>query len=139
SIHSTVRFTPADTIDTGGGDKIFLAMLAAGPTSTGQEDTDEPEDPYCPAFILYQNYPNPFNPLTTIRFSLAEKCPVILRVYDVEGRLISTLANREYNAGSHSATWNGANKNGRSVSSGFYFYRIKAGKNIDSNKMLLLR
>lgn len=79
------------------------------------------------------------NPHTTIRFSVPEKSPVTLHVYDVTGRRMTTLANRDFAPGVHSVTWGGTNHYGTAVSSGISFYRITAGANTATRKMLLLR
>jgi aminopeptidase N len=91
------------------------------------------------AFGLRQNYPNPFNPHTTIGFSVPERGPVTLRVYDVTGRLVTILADRDFPGGRHTVNWNGTNRRGESVASGIYFYKIVAGDRVATKKMLLLR
>jgi hypothetical protein len=91
------------------------------------------------AFALQQNYPNPFNPHTTIRFSVPREGVVSLRVYDVAGRLVATLADRRYAAGPHTVAWDGTNSRGGPVASGIYFYKLAAGDRVSTRKMLLLR
>ena len=91
------------------------------------------------ALRLYQNYPNPFNPTTEIRFSLPEGCDVALDVYDVRGHLVSQLDGGHRAKGLHTIAWDGRDKNGREMSSGVYFCRLKAGKKSISSKMVLLR
>ena len=95
--------------------------------------------PHGPPFALGQNYPNPFNPHTTIRFSVPAATSVTLRVYDVAGRLVATLADKAYAPGIHAVTWNGTNNSGQGVSSGIYFYKITAGRDVATKKMVLLR
>ncbi len=90
-------------------------------------------------FALAQNMPNPFNPVTTIKFTVPEDSEVNLTVYDVSGRRVKTLAKGHHKAAFYSVTWDGMNDNGSRVASGVYFYRLKAGKNIQSKKMVLLR
>lgn len=97
------------------------------------------QDPAPYAFELRQNYPNPFNPRTTIRFSVPQNGPVSLRVYDVAGRLVTILSDRNYPPGEHTVYWNGTNRRGESVASGIYFYKIVAGDKIATIKMVLLR
>ncbi|MHC1738181.1 MAG: M14 family zinc carboxypeptidase [Ignavibacteriaceae bacterium] len=80
------------------------------------------------SFTLMQNYPNPFNPSTVIAYRLPEESRVILRVYDLLGREVSTLVNKEEEAGEYSVEFDG-----RGLSSGIYFYRIEtfgAGGNL---------
>ena len=88
---------------------------------------------------LHQNHPNPFNPGTTIRYYLPRRCRVELVVYDLTGAEVRRLVDAELEAGPQQATWNGMNDSGKPVSSGLYFYRITAGKERASRKMLLLR
>ncbi len=85
-------------------------------------------------FSLSQNYPNPFNPTTVIQYSIPEVTNVKLKVYDMLGREIQTLINREQNAGQYNVEFNATN-----LSSGVYFYRIEAGSFVDSKKLLLLK
>ena len=90
-------------------------------------------------FNLEPNYPNPFNPETVIKFSLPEDSRVTLRVYNILGQVVNTLVNEMLPAGVHSVTWNGKNEQGNDVTSGIYFYRIKAGDYESIQKMTLLR
>ncbi len=90
-------------------------------------------------FELKQNYPNPFNPSTTINFRLPSDERVVLKVYNSRGQLVKSLIDRNYASGTHSVSWDGTNDRGRSVASGVYIYRIKAGKYTKSVKMNLVR
>jgi len=89
---------------------------------------------------LHQNRPNPFNPSTTISFTLPAECAVRLDVYDVSGRLVARLLNGEKRgAGLHNVEWNGRDASGRAAASGIYVYRLTAGRETISRKMVLLR
>jgi hypothetical protein len=88
---------------------------------------------------LFQNSPNPFNPQTTIRFSVATRGPVEIQIFDVAGRLVRTLVDKSYEPGEHTIQWNGTDDGGRSLASGAYFYRFRAGGQVDSKKLILLR
>ncbi|GEM_PF-2103626 len=90
-------------------------------------------------FALHPNIPNPFNPTTTISFELPERCDVNLEIYDLLGNKVITLANEELTAGEHRITWDGEDSYGRTAPSGVYFYRIKAGENSATRRMLLLK
>ncbi|HCA43504.1 MAG TPA: T9SS C-terminal target domain-containing protein, partial [Bacteroidetes bacterium] len=70
-----------------------------------------------------QNYPNPFNPITAIDFQLPERSDVQLVIYDVSGREISKLKNEIMDAGYYRINFSGVN-----LSSGIYFYTLRAGK-----------
>ncbi len=88
---------------------------------------------------LAQNYPNPFNPSTTIEFSLPRAEHVRLEVINVLGRVVTTLVDGERAAGQHEVVWDGASDAGNRVASGVYFYRLAAGGNSLTKKMLLLK
>ena len=88
---------------------------------------------------LFQNVPNPFNPSTAIRYYLPSKSRVTLDIYDISGRRIAKLVEKEQGSGYHTAEWNGRGGNGNAVQSGVYFYRLVAGKKMFSRKMILLR
>jgi hypothetical protein len=94
----------------------------------------EVEMPLVTEFALEQNYPNPFNPSTTIRFNLPEKEFVTLKIYDVMGNEIATLIREEKSAGNHTINYDASE-----LSSGTYFYKLQAGSNIETHKMLLLK
>lgn len=85
-------------------------------------------------YELSQNYPNPFNPVTTISYSLPEASRVELKVYDILGREVMTLVNKEQNAGKYNVQFDA----GR-LSSGIYIYRISAKNFTRTNKMVLLK
>jgi hypothetical protein len=87
------------------------------------------------SFNLDQNYPNPFNPSTKISFSLPETGIVNLNVYNVLGQKVASLLNSEnMSAGNHSVSFNASN-----LSSGVYFYSLKAGNNVITKKMMLVK
>lgn len=88
---------------------------------------------------LEQNVPNPFNPVTVIRFAIASPGWVELRVYDVVGRPVRTLAEGVRAVGRYEVTWDGRDDGGVSVSSGVYMYELKAPGRVESKKMVLLK
>ncbi len=90
-------------------------------------------------FALRGNYPNPFNPTTTIKFDLPSRSFVALNVYSVKGALVATLAGESMPAGTHSLTWDGRDRQGDSVSSGVYFYRLKTSFGTETRKMTLMK
>ena len=91
------------------------------------------------SFALEANYPNPFNPLTIIPFSIAEDVQVKLEVFDVTGRLISTLINGPMAAGTYRVEWNGRNLAGHAAAGGAYVYRLSAGRYSHARGMLLVK
>ncbi len=85
-------------------------------------------------------HPNPFNPQTSISFDLPEPSPVIVKIYDLTGRLVQTLASDEVMpAGLQSWAWMGRDALGRSVSSGVYLVRLEAGPVQTTGRMVLVR
>jgi hypothetical protein len=91
------------------------------------------------ANALFQNYPNPFRSVsgTTIHYSVAKAGVVQVRIFDVAGRLVNTIADRA-TPGSNFVVWDGKASDGRSVASGVYFYQIKTDGFSDQRKMLLV-
>ena len=85
-------------------------------------------------FSLAQNYPNPFNLETNIRYSLPNEEFVTLKVYDVLGREIATLVNRQQREGTYEIKFNVSG-----ISSGIYFYRLSAGNFTQVKKMLAVK
>jgi len=88
---------------------------------------------------LYQNYPNPFNPSTSIAFYLPVQQRVELIIYDVNGAKVRTVVDGIKPVGKHVLSWNGRNDAGVQVSSGVYWYRLKAGKEVITKKLVVIR
>ncbi len=92
-------------------------------------------EPVAPAaFSLAPNHPNPFNPATTIEFTLPAASPVVIRIFDIKGRVIETLTDEAYGPGTHSLRWDATR-----FPSGTYFCRIEAGALSAVRKMTLLK
>jgi hypothetical protein len=85
-------------------------------------------------FVLEQNYPNPFNPSTQIRFMLPARRTVTLTVYDGLGRSIRTLVSQQLDAGDYMTTFDASG-----LSSGVYYYVLRAGSLVETKKMVLVR
>ncbi len=86
------------------------------------------------SYELMQNYPNPFNPTTSIRYEIRNEGMVQLKVYDILGKEVETLVNGRQPAGTHSVQFNGSK-----LSSGIYFYQLKAGSFTQTRKLLLVK
>ena len=94
-----------------------------------------PQHPLRPEhYALLQNYPNPFNPSTNIQYSIVNRQLTIVKVYDVLGREVSTLVNELKQPGTYTVQFDGSR-----LSSGIYFYRMKAGTFAETKRLLLLR
>jgi plastocyanin len=106
-------------------------------TTTGVEEGQNVQIP--DTYRLEKNYPNPFNPNTIIGFQLPVKEHVELRIYNRLGQEVRTLVNEQYTMGSHNVVWDGRDDRGRSVASGLYVYRLKAGGFVSTETMILVR
>lgn len=103
-----------------------LSQMVTGITNNGNQIPDN--------FSLKQNYPNPFNPTTTINYSIPKTSFVTIKVYDILGREVTTLINKNETAGNYSVNFNAS-----SLSSGIYFYQLKAGDDVITRKMVFLK
>jgi len=138
-----VNFTPlanqaysADLIIT--SDDPFAPLTTI--TVTGQGMPVSNTDPVSPAVtVLTGNHPNPFNPTTTISFSLKEKAPMTLEIYNILGQKVKTLVSDVMDKGTHNVVWNGKDNSGRNVASGVYFYRMKSGSYTSTKKMIMMK
>ena len=86
------------------------------------------------AYSLSNNYPNPFNPATTIRYSIPNQSNVTLKVFDGLGKEVKTLVNEEKPVGNYEIVFDASG-----LSSGVYFYTLRAGNYFSTKKMLMLR
>ena len=107
--------------------------------STINIQKDESQYDIIKGFILQDNYPNPFNPSTSISYVLNKNGMVSLLIYDMRGRLVSTLFEGKQNSGYHTMDWNGTDGQGRPVSAGPYIYTIYVENEVDTKKMTLLK
>lgn len=110
------------------GSSHFSEPVDVG-TATSARDTELPL-----RVQLFQNYPNPFNPSTTIRYCLPQKAQVVLRVFNALGQQVASLQNGEQQAGYHVVKFDAAG-----MPSGVYLYRMEAGSDVVTQKLLLLR
>jgi hypothetical protein len=118
--------------------RLVTAIPAAPPflvTTAVTEDYQARPD----AFALEQNYPNPFNSETVIRYTLPRETTVDLVVYDMVGQEVARLVYGRRAAGIHTVTWDGLDDADRKLATGMYMYRLQAGDQTSSRKLLLLR
>ena len=94
----------------------------------------EPRDSRPDQFTMKQNYPNPFNPTTRIEYHLEEPSEVTLEVFNMQGQLVRTLVDKYQGAGARTVNFNAA-----ALSSGIYFYHLKAGNYTEVKKMTLIK
>ena len=108
-----------------------IEAYGAGTVSVGKESPQHPG-----TFALFQNYPNPFNPSTVIEYELMEQCHVSLDLFDALGRKVASLINNEQGAGSHRYYFSTGEF---PLSSGLYFYHMRAGTLTAQRKMIILK
>jgi len=84
-------------------------------------------------------YPNPFNPSVDIKFRLSEPGTVSLRIYDVAGRMVRSLPEKQLDCGRHTVRWDGSDENGRPCASGIYFYRLESPGVVLQGKLALVK
>ena len=113
----------------------YGTTVAIGWGGTDVPDGGEP----VAATALFQNQPNPFFPATSIAFRVAERTRVNVAVYDVSGRRVAVLLDREVDPGVSSVRWDGRDESGRDVAGGTYFARMVAGSSHFEMKMILVR
>jgi len=85
-------------------------------------------------FILHKPFPNPFNPKTSISFIIPQSDIVSIKIYDISGKLITTLINKQLPVGYHSIDWDGSNQ-----SSGIYIVKIESGEYVETEKVVLVK
>lgn len=126
---------------------IYLADSSGNSKGAGQRlitniSDENPSVNYPSDFLTAGNYPNPFNPETIIWFKIPSNLTnssVELCIYDINGELVIGLVNDILSTGNYLVKWNGQNLKGKDVSSGIYFYHLKAADKITTGKMMLLR
>jgi hypothetical protein len=111
------------------GDANIGALGVETPAAVQKQNSPIPT-----SYSLNQNYPNPFNPSTIISYSIPKSQLVILKVYNLLGQLVTTLVNKQQNAGSYQISFNANN-----LTSGIYFYSINAGNFNSVKKMIYLK
>jgi predicted acyl esterase len=113
--------------------KSYIDLPVVSLTSPPFSDSEEGSiNPY--KYSLSQNYPNPFNPVTTIKYTLAGRNLVTVKIFDILGREVNTLVNEIKDAGNYDVMFDASH-----LASGVYFYTIKSGSFTDTKKMLLIK
>jgi len=88
---------------------------------------------------LLSNYPNPVSSSTTISFSVPQSQKVSIQIFDMNGRLVKTLANEQMQAGAHQLKWNAKDEKGNTVNAGIYFLRMNADNHTETKKISVVR
>jgi poly(beta-D-mannuronate) lyase len=153
AINAAIGDFPFDTLDMDGqfrfgikdigadeisSSPIILKPLTAGSVGPYKDDSvlsiksDNSKGP--DKFILFQNYPNPFNPTTEIRYSIPKDNMVEIKIFNSLGKEIQMLTNEFKKAGSYNVKFSG-----KYLPSGIYLYRVRTGREMKSNKMILVK
>jgi hypothetical protein len=140
SLHVTIEYTPSVagehscTVFTDGGECVSVHCFGEGEDSGSGIHTAGP-----PKFVLFQNRPNPFNNTTQIDFGLDRGGLTLLQVYDISGKLVRTMVDREMPPGWYSRNWDGRDAKGQRVASGVYFYRLESPAGIHTRKLVVIK
>ncbi len=110
------------------------AIRDSGTSDVGENEVDAPE-----SWLLYPNSPNPFNPSTTISYQVKTPGPVAIQIYDLRGRLVSTLLNSNMATGKHEIVWQGQNDYGEAVRSGIYLLTLSHQNQVQTRKLTLIQ
>ena len=107
------------------------------PKSSAVDDQEDSSTPR--SFELHQNYPNPFNNQTVIKFNLRRPANVSLVIYNILGQKVRALVDEHLSAGSQTVNWDGKDDKGNDLSSGVYFYQLRAGQLTETKRLVLLK
>jgi len=134
-IDTSFSITPYSSSDP--DDVQYLKELILGLRSNQALEIDNLVVPK--TYFLHQNFPNPFNPVTTLEYSIPENMVVQVTIYDNMGRLVKNLFNASQRAGTNRIQWNATDNMNQPVPTGMYIYRIQAGNQVETNKMIYLK
>jgi hypothetical protein len=128
-----------DTDDPTKGPIDFMPMWDGGSMllSGGPQSGEGARIPL--TFRLFQNTPNPYLTSTEIRYHIPKDTPVSLKIYDLSGRLVSILVDKDQKVGIYTISWDGNDLHGQKVSSGIYFYRLLTDDKTATRKLVFLK
>jgi hypothetical protein len=122
------------------GEFLTLDLAGEGTLTVGVNTAISVVDEAKPrSFTLAQNYPNPFNADTIIPFQIPREEVVSLAIYNLQGQLVSRLVNGPLAAGTYRVIWKGVDRSGVPMGSGVYLYRISAGGQQITRRMMLVK
>ncbi|MCF6271512.1 MAG: T9SS type A sorting domain-containing protein [Melioribacteraceae bacterium] len=122
------------------GEGLYSQYSDIGSFSIGDNVTGVSNEKVIPTkFFVGYNYPNPFNPTTTIQYGIPESAYVTVKIYNMLGEEVSVLVQSEKSAGTYEIMWTGNDNFGNKVSSGTYIFRVVAGDQVMSRKMILMK
>lgn len=109
--------------------RIFYPSPFMDDSLHAEQQSENPDQ-----FRLEQNYPNPFNPVTQIIYTIPQDAHVVLKVYDMMGRVVKSVVNKYQSKGRYRVNFHAGN-----LTSGMYLYRLKAGDYVEIHKMVLIK
>jgi hypothetical protein len=109
--------------------KVVSYCIENEPVGINQISTTVPDK-----FILYQNFPNPFNPVTNIKYQISNNSFVILKIFDILGKVVATLVNEKQTPGTYEVKWDAM-----ICPSGIYFYSLETDNFKQTKKMILIK
>ncbi len=133
--NGTTYYFRIAAVDTALNESDFSNEVSATPAALAVDESSAIPT----SFALHPAHPNPFNPSSTIRFDLPHNVDVRIVVYDILGREVARLVDRDMTAGYHQVIWNGRTAIGREVPTGIYIARLVTPEFTKSIKMLLLK
>ncbi len=116
-----------------------FAIQEVTPLAVAIEDPSNTLPVIATDYRLSDNYPNPFNPTTVIQYTVPKAGKVSIAIYNVLGEKVKTLVNAVMTPGTYSAIWNGTDDNGKRVTTGVYFYQLKAQNAVITKKMTFIK
>ncbi len=120
------------------GAETWVYFTEPTPGASNGDPTSGPED-LPTRLVLHSAWPNPFNPVTRFSFELPSDTSLRLDVYDVSGRLVSSIADAMYEAGRYEMDWHARDDSGRELSSGVYLLRLSSELGVQTQRLVLLR
>lgn len=122
-------------------DIVHFSDLVIAASECGSTDVSGGTESIPVSHALLGNYPNPFNPQTTIGFIVGGEAmqPVSLTIYNLLGQRVRSLVHESRNPGTYAVTWDGRDEAGRIVPSGVFICRFKAGEQVSTRSMMLLK
>jgi len=124
-------------MDESGSTLPGISYLTEVPVTAISSETEAEALPQ--GLLLEQNYPNPFNGETAIHFSVPQLTDVELAIFDLAGQQVALLLQGGCPAGEHAVRWDGRDDSGYRLASGLYLYRLKAGMQLETRKLMLIR
>ncbi len=120
------------------GDKVS-AYIAIWTKQTSVAVDDDPTVSLPDEYRLSQNCPNPFNPTTMIEYNVPTRSHVAIEIFNLLGQRVATIVDEMKDAGRYRAVWDGTDAAGETISTGVYFYRLRANDFVATRKMLLVK